>query len=83
MRISISDMVVLGRVSPYPRGSTHLVFEVTGSKTNILNGFRKQKPQILGVWTLWVIRGALIGCDVILHAPREAAPTFTECISTI
>ena len=46
-------MQISGRPLPEPRGSKYPILKASGSKNHILNGFRDQKPQILGTWTLW------------------------------
>ena len=38
-----------------PKGPQHTICEACGSTYHTLHGFWKQRPQILGTWTLWLV----------------------------
>ena len=45
--------LVLQRSTPFlAQRSKYPMFEVSGSKNHTLNGFKNQKPQMFGTWTL-------------------------------
>ena len=48
--------ILKSKVSGSVRGSNYPIFEVSGSQNPTLNGIWDQSPEILGTWTLWVVK---------------------------